>query len=145
MSKRRIGVNLLWLVPGVVGGSEEATTTLLRAIRALDPPDLDMELFVLAPFARAHPDVTGGLATRTLGFSGQPRALRVLAESTWLAARTRGLDLVHHAGGTVPTVRTAPALLTIHDLQPLVRHATHGQVKRMYLRWALPRSVRAAV
>ena len=34
----RVGVNLLWLVPGVVGGSEEYTTRLLRGLAA-DPPD----------------------------------------------------------------------------------------------------------
>ena len=68
----------------------------------------------------------------------------MLAESTWLPVRTRDLDLVHHAGGTVPTIRTAPAVVTIHDLQPLVHDTTHGRFKRAYLRWALPRSVRAA-
>ena len=33
----RVLVNLLWLVPGVVGGSEESTTDALRAVAdALD-------------------------------------------------------------------------------------------------------------
>jgi alpha-1,3-rhamnosyl/mannosyltransferase len=67
--------------------------------------------------------------------------MRIAAESTWLAGRTRGLDLVHHAGGTAPPFRTAPYVLTVHDLQPLERQATHGRLKRAYLAAALPRSV----
>ena len=140
----RVGVNLLWLVPGVVGGSEEATSTLLRAIRALDPPDLALELFALESFAAAHPDVTGGVATRTLASRAIPGRCGCWPRAHGCRHGRGDLDLVHHAGGTVPTVRAAPALLTIHDLQPLVRDATHGRVKRMYLRWALPRSVHAA-
>lgn len=142
--RRRVGVNLLWLMPGVVGGSEEATTTLLRALRELDPPDLAVELFALSSFAAAHPDIASGMRTTTLRFSGHPRPARIAAEHSWLAARTRRLDLVHHAGGTVPFVRTAPSVLTIHDVQPLVRAATHGAVKRAYLRAVLPPSAAAA-
>jgi len=37
----RIGVNLLWLVPGDVGGSESSTLATLRGLLELAPPDLD--------------------------------------------------------------------------------------------------------
>ena len=144
MSRPRIGVNLLWLVPGVVGGSEESSVAGLRAL--LDHPagDLDLHLFVVEPFAATYPDLCDAIPTDVLRFSGRPRPLRIAAEHTWLARRTRRFDLVHHLGGTVPLVRTAPALLTIHDLQPLERTATHGPVKRAYLGGMIPPSVRAA-
>jgi glycosyltransferase involved in cell wall biosynthesis len=51
---------------------------------------------------------------------------------------------LHHAGGTAPPIRSVPYVLTVHDLQPLERRATHGAVKRAYLRAALPRSVARA-
>ena len=41
MSVPRIGVNLTWLVPGVVGGSEEATTDLLRGVAALNDHEVE--------------------------------------------------------------------------------------------------------
>ena len=44
----------------------------------------------------------------------------------------------------MPPVRRAPCVLTVHDLQPLERSATHGLLKRSFLRVAMPRSVRAA-
>jgi alpha-1,3-rhamnosyl/mannosyltransferase len=68
----------------------------------------------------------------------------VVGESTWLARRTRDVDLVHHAGGTAPARGTAPYVLTLHDLQPLERDATHSATKRAYLARVLPRSLRGA-
>ena len=59
----RVGVNLLWLVPGVVGGSEEYTVRLLRGIARSAPADLHLTLFVLDGFAAAHPDLVAALAS----------------------------------------------------------------------------------
>ena len=54
----KVLVNLLWLVPGVVGGSEDSVTDALRAVAALDEPDLDLRLAVLSSFPAAHPDLS---------------------------------------------------------------------------------------
>lgn len=139
-----VGINLLWLVPGEVGGSEESTAASLRALRDLAPADLEIRLFALDAFATAHPDIVAGFRTDVLPLTGRSRVVRVGAEASWLAARTRRLDLVHHAGGTAPPVRGAPYVLTVHDLQPLEQRATHGRLKRAYLGAVVPRSVRAA-
>jgi len=144
MSTAKVGVNLLWLVPGAVGGSEQSTLATLRALRDLAPVDLELRLFVLAPFVAAHPDVVDAFPTEVLPASGRSRLVRVAGEATWLAARTRRLELVHHAGGTAPLRGSTPYVLTVHDLQPLERQATHGRGKRAYLRAVLPRSVRRA-
>lgn len=141
---RSVGINLLWLVPGEVGGSEESTVASLRALRDLAPDDLDLRLFVLEPFAAAHPELAAGFRTEVLPLTGRSRAVRIGGEASWLTTRTRGLDLVHHAGGTAPPRRGAPYVLTVHDLQPLEQRATHGPLKRAYLAAVLPRSVRAA-
>ena len=116
----------------------------LRALRALAPPDLALQLFALEPFAAAHPDLVATFPTTLLPHAGGSRLARIAAESSWLATRTRGLDLVHHAGGTAPLRAGAPYVLTIHDLQPLERRATHGGVKRAYLSTVLPRAVKGA-
>lgn len=139
-----IGINLLWLVPGDVGGSEESTLASIRALVDLGDPDLDLRLFVVEPMRRAHPDVVASLPTEVLPLAGRARGGRIAAETTWLAARSRGLDLVHHAGGTAPPVRSTPYVLTLHDLQPLERRATHSALKRAYLRVAIPPSARRA-
>lgn len=145
---RRIGVNLLWLVPGVVGGSEEYTTRLLRAFAECSGrhPDLDVRLFVNRSFGAAHGDLVQHFPTEIAPVDGSNKALRVLAETTWLARATRRqqLDVVHHAGGTMPPLRTCPGVVTIHDLQPLEMPGHFGLAKRTYVRLSIPPSVRAA-
>jgi glycosyltransferase involved in cell wall biosynthesis len=144
VTRLRVAVNLLWLAPGVVGGSEESTVSFIRALLAHEPDTLDLRLLVVRQFAATYPDLCAEVPTAVLPVGGGSRPSRVAAEHSWLLRRSRGSDLVHHAGGTVPFWRSAPAVLTIHDLQPLERIETHGGVKRAYLRAMVPRSVRAA-
>ena len=66
----------------------------------------------------------------------------MLAENTWLARRTRSADLVHHGGGTVPTIGGGPIVLTIHDLQYLTYPEYLTATKLRYLKSAIPRSIR---
>ena len=144
--RAHVGVNLLWLVPGVVGGSEEYTTRTLQGLAALSPPDLDVTVFALRPFVQAHPEVTGAFETVTLPLTGREKSVRVAAESSWLQymCRRQGIQLMHHAGGIMPPMRTIPGVLTIHDLQPLVMPEHFSPVKRNFSRIAVPRSIRAA-
>jgi len=146
--RTKVGVNLLWLVPGVVGGSENYITRLLHALAREAPHDVDVELFALRQFPEVHPELAGRFRTVIAPIDGSNKPLRVMAESTWLArqlARER-IDVVHHAGGRVPLVSRVPSVVTIHDLQPLDMPDNFTTVKRNFLRRAIPRSVaRAAV
>lgn len=144
MSRPTVGLNLLWLVPDAVGGSEQSTMATVRGLLDLAPADLELRLFVLPGFVTAHPDVVAAVLTEVAPVSGTSRVRRVLAESTWLARRARALDLVHHAGGTVPARRGAPCVLTLHDLQPLEAQVTHSAMKRAYLARVVPHAVREA-
>lgn len=145
----RVGVNLLWLVPGVVGGSEEYTTRLLRGLAEARPADLHLTLFALPSFAEAHPDLVAAYPTATARVDGRRKAERVATEATWLAreAARRNIDLLHHAGGVIPPgpgIGRFPAALTIHDLQPLLMPENFSPVKRRWLATMLPRSARSA-
>lgn len=147
----RIGVNLLWLRPGVVGGSEEYTTRLLRALAEAPERtrDLHLTLFVLPAFVEAHPDLVAAYPTVTATVDGRRRPERVAAEASWLAreAGRRRIDLLHHAGGVVPpgpAIGRIPSVLTIHDLQPLELPENFAAVKRRWLTSMLPRSAARA-
>lgn len=143
----RVGINLLWLVPGDVGGSEDYAMGLVRALAKVD--GLDLVVFCQAGLPDAHPDLSG-ITTVVVGPSrGDVRCLRLLWESSWLPYQVRRLDLdvVHHLGGTVPPVGNGPStptVLTLYDLQPLVHPERFGSVKRTWLRRVLPRSVQRA-
>lgn len=145
-TRRRVGVNLLWLVPGEVGGSEEYTVRLLSALADLGSDEVEVILYVNRLFSSAHPEIVSRFTTVVAPISGSSRVLRVLVESTWLALRSR-IDrcmLVHHAGGTMPAIRSVPGVLTLHDLQPLANPERFGLVKGSYIRFIAPRSLRRA-
>jgi glycosyltransferase involved in cell wall biosynthesis len=143
----RVGVNLLWLRPGLVGGSEEYLLRQLAALPALDP-DIELTVFGVPSLASAHPDLAR-VATIVAAPSAAVRArpIRISVETTWLAAhvRRRHLDLVHHGGGTVPAGnQRVPTVLTIHDLQYLTYPQYFSIARRRYLTATMPRSARRA-
>ena len=143
---KQVGVNLLWLVPGVVGGSEEYTIRTLLGVAEQGRDDLDITVFCLRAFVDAHPDVAEAFTTVTLPLTGREKSMRLAAESSWLGYQSlhHDLDLLHHAGGIMPPLRGAPGVLTVHDLQPFVMPEHFSPVKRNFSRIAIPRSVRAA-
>ena len=140
----RIAVDLLWLVPGDVGGSEEYAVRTLLAYASHGPSDLRPVVHLTGAAAEAHPELGQLLDVETCPVDNRHRGRRLLAESTWLASRTRQLDAVHHMGGRIPARTGAPVAVTVHDLQPL-DHPEHFSVaKRAYLGRALPQSIRRA-
>ena len=161
----RVGVNLLWLVPGVVGGTEDYTVGLLNALIdtpghhdlvAGDPP-VEVVLFVNRRFADVYPELCEAFATVVAPFDGTSRGWRVLGESSWLATQVRRhrLHVLHHFGGLVPFndgagrgpvpgSRRCVRILTLHDLQPLDLPENFSAVKRNFERVAIPWSVRHA-
>ena len=141
-----IGWNLLWMDPGVVGGSEEYTVRLLGALLDASPTDLRVTAFVNRNLVEVYPALWDRLDTVVAPVSGSSRLARVAAESTWLAVELerRRVDLTHHLGGTVPVVRPGPVVVTIHDLQPLAMPEHFAPVKRAYIRRALPFAARHA-
>ncbi|MGH2699025.1 MAG: glycosyltransferase family 4 protein [Actinomycetota bacterium] len=141
----KVGINLLWLVPGVVGGSETYTTRLLHGLVERSS-ELDYTLFALPPFADAHPELAKSFKIAYAPVTGSLKSFRVAGENSWLAAqcRRRHLDLLHHAGGTIPEVRAARAVLTIHDLQYLYYPEYFTKPKLTYLKTMVPRSAEVA-
>lgn len=142
----RVGINLCWLVPGVVGGSEEATTRALHALADRAPADIEVVLFGSSALHDAHPDLVDRFETHTVPLPGGFKPLRVLAEHTWLPAMLarHRIDVVHHAGGTAPGRTSARTVLTVHDIQPLDLPGNFNPVKVAFLRWAVPHAVRRA-
>lgn len=146
MSSLQVGVNLLYLDPGVVGGSEVYTRQVLLALGSEAADDVELTLFVNRQFPDAHPDLSANHRTVIAPISGASRPIRILMESTWLAreASRRSLHLVHHVANTIPHVRTRPAVVTIHDLQPIVRPQDLDRIKGAYLRRRLQPAARKA-
>ncbi|MDQ5816143.1 MAG: glycosyltransferase family 4 protein [Actinomycetota bacterium] len=142
---KKVGINLLWMVPGVVGGSETYLARLLYGL-AERSSELDYTIFALPQFKDAHPDLAKTFKIAYAPVSGSWKSFRVAGENSWLAreCRRRHIDLVHHAGGIVPMVRAARPILTIHDLQYLYYPEYFTRAKLSYLKRMVPRSCEAA-
>jgi glycosyltransferase involved in cell wall biosynthesis len=139
----RVGVNLMWCLPGQVGGSEQYLTRQLAG--ALDAqPDLDLTVFATPEYLDRHRQTLVGAELVAAPVDGHARWKRVAAESTWLYARTGGFDVVQHGGGTAPRAAHRPYVLTIHDLQYRTYPEYFTPLKRRYLDSMIPRSARRA-
>ena len=116
---RKIGLNLLYLVPGRVGGTEIYARELIRAL-ALEAPGSEFVVFC------------GSEAEHSLAESGWPmnvrivaiklpsalKPLRILVELFWLprlASRER-VELLHSLGTTAPLWSDCVRIVTVHDL-----------------------------
>ena len=140
-----VGINLLWLVPGVVGGSESYATGLLEQLVERD--DVNVVAFGLPDFVRQYPALATAAHTIVPPLpSGRHVIRRVLIENAWLPRHLRGqkVDLVHHLGGIVPPGCRVPSVVTLHDLQYLAYPAYFSAAKRRYLALTQVRSLERA-
>lgn len=143
-----VAVNLLWCVPGQVGGSEEY---LVRQMLGLDQlgHGFTTTLYVLPGFAQAHPELAARHRLVEAPTNGHHRARRVMSEHTWLSRQIRSAGLVHHGGGAAPlplplSHTSPPIVLTVHDLQYRTYPRYFSVAKKAYLRAVIPQSVRRA-
>lgn len=136
-----VAVNLLWLAPGRVGGSEEY---LVRQLRGVADPGLALTLYAQPALAAAHPELVAQHRTVAPAMWRDWRPVRIAAEHSWLSRRTRGADVVHHGGGTAPARSGPPAVVTVHDLQYLTFPQYFSATRLAYLRSAMPASMQRA-
>jgi glycosyltransferase involved in cell wall biosynthesis len=140
-----VGLNLLWLVPGVVGGSEAYATGLLAPLVERD--DIAVVAFGLPGFVKQYPRLAAAAHTVVPPIpEGRHVMRRVLVENAWLPRQLRAqrVDLVHHLGGIVPPGCRVPAVVTLHDLQYLAYPAYFSAAKRRYLGITQGRSLKRA-
>ena len=152
-----VGVNLLWLRPGHVGGTESYARRVLRSLSNHDgdadadlDSDLTLHLFGTTPGIEAvkPSGQRSSMVSHVVRPGPIPRAQRVVVERTVLPSATRAveLDVLHHLGGTVPFDSTVPSVVTIHDLQPLDQPENFSPAKVRFLRSAIPAAIeRSAV
>lgn len=139
----RLGVNLMWCVPGDVGGSEQYLVRQLAGALEVQP-DLDLTVFAPPAFVDRYRGLLAGATMVPAPVDGRRRWQRIAAESTWLYATTGGFDVIQHGGGTAPRPARRPYVLTIHDLQYRTFPEYFTPAKRRYLDAMIPRSARRA-
>ncbi len=139
----KVGVNMLWCVPGEVGGSEEYFVRQLLGLAEF-PTRCDVTVFVPRGFVAAHPDVASAVRVVESESDCRSRLRRIVVENTWLARHAKKFDLIHHGGGTMPSRSKTPCVATIHDLQYLTYPDYFTSTKRAYLGRRVPNAARRA-
>ena len=144
MSLPHVLVNMLWCVPGKVGGSEEYLVRQLLGLAEQPAPQWRPTVAVARGLAAAHPELHDVATVVEPHFDSTSRARRIAGEATWLRQHSAGVALVHHGGGTAPVRAHRPYVLTIHDLQFRTYPQYFSRQKRLYLGSVIPASARRA-
>jgi len=141
-----VGLNLLYLLPGEVGGTETYARSLVAELDALDGDDR-YTLYVNREAAGLFDDA--GLARCTVSVcpvDAARRWKRYAYEQLRLARRARsdGVDVLHSLGYVGPRSTHCPHVVTIHDLIYVGFADTMAASKRRLLRFFVRRSARHA-
>ena len=143
----RLGFNLLYLVPGAVGGTETVARETLAALRRV-APDLEAVVYV-APEARESFEAEPWAAGWRFVASPVPsrvKPLRLASELTWLPARLRrdGVGLLHSLGTTTPPFCPVPSVVTVNDVIYHHYPETFPTAARLGLELLVPAGARRA-
>lgn len=137
-----IALNLLYLIPGVVGGTETYARSL---IHALADEDRDNEYVVFLNGESADIDVTPGPNFRRVvcPFIAHRRAVRYAWEQAALPLQLlkASPDLVHNLGYVGPLAAHCPQVVTVPDLNYLGHKGRRSAVGRRAFRFFVESSV----
>jgi len=139
----RVVINTVFLTSENFGGSWTYTYNLIRSLENFRD---DVELIVLA---------SSGMIPRFEGIESQivavdygakSRIMRVGWEQLVLPRFLKGFspDILHSTGNVIPRGVGNPSVLTMHDFQYFYYPENFGWIKRQYLRYGVPHSVRKA-
>jgi glycosyltransferase involved in cell wall biosynthesis len=139
---RRVGLNLLFLVPGETGGLEIYVRELLPRLAEVRP-DLELIAFVSREGAVADLEATEVVE---VDVTGRGRARRVLAEQSLLPrlARRHRIDLLHSLGTSAPARPGVVSVVTIHDVIYARHPEAHTLPMRLGMRLIVPLAARGA-
>jgi glycosyltransferase involved in cell wall biosynthesis len=139
---RRVGLNLLFLVPGETGGPEVYARNLIPWL-AETRPDLELVAFVNREGADLELD---GTEVVRVGVSDSRKARRLLAEQRRFPKlmREHRIDLLHSLGTWAPIRTRAVSVVTVHDVIYAQFPETHPRPTRMRRRALLPAVARSA-
>lgn len=143
----RVGLNLLYLVPGETGGMETYAMRLVPELAATRS-DLELVAFVNREAFDALGREAFGPRVRVvpLRVRGRSRASRVAAEQLLLPRllRRHGIELLHSLGGTAPARPGPPSVLTVHDVVYALYPQAHTRLMALGMRVLVPLSARSA-
>ncbi|HTU79955.1 MAG TPA: glycosyltransferase family 1 protein [Solirubrobacteraceae bacterium] len=143
----RIGLNLIFLVPGETGGMEVAARELIPELLTQAPPGTRFTAFVNREAAAARDGPWGELLPAvTIPVHARDRVQWVLGEQTLLPplAAREGVQLMHSLASTAPLWGAFRRVVTVHDLIYARFPEAHAGIRDKGMRVLVPAAVRRA-
>ncbi|MHB8909196.1 MAG: glycosyltransferase family 4 protein [Syntrophales bacterium] len=140
-----IGINLLYLLPGVVGGTETYAAGLLHGLAEIDQRN-EYVVFVNRESENWPLPQAGNFTRVVCPVRANGRVSRYFFEQVRLPrllARCH-IDVVHSLGYVGPLVAPCPSVVTIHDLNYITLRNIMPGVRRTALRYFSMQSARRA-
>lgn len=141
----RIGINLLSLLPGIVGGGETYAVSLLEALARISDPS-QYVIFINRETHASNLFGEGEWSTVTCPINAMFRPVRYVWEQLALPlqAKKYRLDLLHSLGNMQPLRLQCKSVVTIHDLN--FHNVAHlmSPTRRAMLRYHVTQSASAA-
>jgi glycosyltransferase involved in cell wall biosynthesis len=141
----RIGINLLYLLPGVVGGTETYAFSLLHALSKIDQRN-EYIVFLNRESAELQLPTKSNFRKIICPVTARSRLLRYFWEQFVLpfqAGKYR-LDLLHSLGYVQPLHLPCSSVVSIHDVNFHSSAPYLSRVKRVVLRFFVTQSARKA-
>jgi glycosyltransferase involved in cell wall biosynthesis len=141
----RVGLNLLFLVPGETGGMEIYARELVRALLA-ERPDLELVAFVNREAHAAGGPWDGASQVVEVPVNGASRAHRVRGEQQHLPrlGRRAQIDVLHSLASTAPARGPFRRVVTIHDLHYRILPDAHFGLLGLGMRVLVPLAARTS-
>jgi glycosyltransferase involved in cell wall biosynthesis len=142
----RVGLNLIYLVPGETGGTETFARELIPALRKV-APELELTAFINREAAADHDAPWAQLGSSvTVPVSATNRAAWVRGEQHLLPrlARRAGCELVHSLAATGPLRGSFQRVVTVHDLHYLIVPEAHSGLRGLGMRSLVPAAAHSA-
>ena len=137
-----VGLNLLYMLPGVVGGTETYAAGLIHGLARTEGPD-QFVVFVNMESADWPLPEDPRFRRVVCPVRAVSRTARYRYEQFRLPAHAlaNGIDLLHSLGYVAPLRLHCPSVVTVHD----VHHLAHGRLRGWPRRFLLGRMVRRSV
>lgn len=139
----RIGINLLYLLPGVVGGTETYAAGLLQGLAEIDRRN---EYVVFVNLESENWPLPAAYTRVVCPVRAANRASRYLFEQVRLSRLLvqYRIDVVHSLGYVGPLFARCPSVVTIPDLNYIAMKQSMPSMKRILLRFFSIRSAQRA-
>jgi glycosyltransferase involved in cell wall biosynthesis len=142
----KIGINLLFLLPKIVGGTETYAVSLLEALGRADREN-EYAIFVNKEAAQWHVPEQPNFHKVVCPIHAKSRLLRYAWEQLILPLQAKrcGIDVMHSLGYVQPLRLPCKSVVTIHDMN--FRNLGHAMspAKRVALRYFVSRSAKSQI